>query len=141
MTRGRLAARWIAALVLGTACAALAGCGAGTGELTGTVTYNSKPVRTGTVSVMADDGSLKSGTINDDGTYTVAGVPTGPVKVGVSSPDPRTIKVAQRKKSEPPPKADASMWFAIPPKYAEPKDSGLSTTVGGGKNDFPITLK
>jgi hypothetical protein len=127
--------------VFGFACLALAGCGAGTGDLSGKVTFNDKVVRSGTVTVAASDGTSQSGPIQDDGTYFVQGIPSGEVKIGVASPDPRTIKVAQRKKEEKPAAADASGWFAIPPKYAEAKDSGLTTTIKSGKNEFNLELK
>ena len=127
--------------ILGVACLAIMGCGAETGELSGTVTYNSKPVRMGTVTVAAADGSIQTGTINTDGTYTVTGIPIGPAKISVGSPDPKSTKVAQRKKEEPPPKPDTTNWMAIPSKYGDAKDSGLTTEIKSGKNAFPIELK
>ena len=127
--------------VFGAVCLALAGCGAGTGELTGKVTYNDKTVCSGTVIIAAADGTSQTGPIQDDGTYTVTGIPAGTVKIGVNSPDPRSVKVAQRKKDEKPPPADGSGWLQLPPKYADPKDSGLTATVKSGKNDFSIELK
>src|SRR5262249_4196775 len=44
---------------------------------------------TGTVMVVARDGSAHYGQINPDGTYRIDGVPVGPTRLTVSSPDPR----------------------------------------------------
>jgi hypothetical protein len=143
MNREWGSARWFALrlCVLGAACLALVGCSGGTGELAGTVTYKDKPIHQGTVTVSASDGTTQAGQIQEDGNYTVTGIPTGAVKIGVSSPDPRTLKVGQRKKDEPPPKADISKWTAIPDKYSDFNNSGLTTTVKSGKNPYNIDLK
>lgn len=132
--------RW-SAIVLGVGLMGLAGCGGGTGDLSGTVTFNGKPVRVGTVAVAASDGSILSGVIQDNGTYSIPNVPSGEAKIAVHSPDPKTVKVAMRKKDEKPPPPDASKWVAIPEKYADHAQSELTTTIKTGPNTFPIDLK
>src|SRR5438477_1667604 len=65
----------------------LIGCG-GTATVAGKVTYQGRPVLSGSVIVLNDDGTAVSGVIQPDGTYSVEGVKKGRVKVGVLSPDP-----------------------------------------------------
>jgi hypothetical protein len=137
-TLRQLARAWApgaAALVL------VAGCGGRTGDLAGKVTFKDKALHQGTVSVAAADGSILNAVIQDDGSYSLAGVPVGEAKVGVNSPDPRSVKVAQRKKDEKAPPPDTSKWFPIPEKYADTRQSGLTTDVKPGKNPFDIDLK
>ena len=117
------------------------GCGEGTGELSGTVTCNSKPVRMGTVTVAGSDGVIRQGEIRDDGTYVVVGLSPGPVRIGVSSPNPKSSKVHMRKKGETAPTEDASKWMPIPDKYADFQVSNLGVDVKPGKNTFNIDLK
>src|SRR5207302_4939501 len=64
-----------------------AGCG-GVGSVTGTVTFQNKPVASGTVVVVGSDMLPYHGNIEDDGTYTVPKVPTGFAKIAVFSPGP-----------------------------------------------------
>ena len=135
---GRLAR---ACALAGAALVLVAGCGGRTGDLAGKVTFKDKALHQGTVSVAAADGSILNAVIQDDGTYAVAGVPVGEAKVGVNSPDPRTVKTAQRKKDEKAPPPDTSRWFAIPEKYADARQSGLATDVKPGRNTFDIDLK
>jgi len=118
--------------------ALLAGCG-GTGTVSGTVSYKpkNKNLVAGTVMVMTQDGAAFYGNINPDGTYRIEGVPTGPVKVTVSSPDPK----ANPNASAPPP--DPSLlkdWFPIPAKYGDANASGLTFDVKKGDNTFNIAL-
>lgn len=131
--------------LLAAALLAAVGCGPSVGELTGKVTYNDKAVQSGTVTAVASDGSSHTGPIQDDGSYSIPSVPAGTVSVGVTSEDPKSIVIAQRKEKNAP-KSEAtrpeqSKWFPIPDKYSDPKSSGLTTTVKSGKNDFPIPLK
>ncbi|MBY0456089.1 MAG: hypothetical protein K2V38_01995 [Gemmataceae bacterium] len=131
---------------LAAALLAVVGCGSSPGDLAGKVTYKDKNLRQGTVNVIAADGSAHSGTIQDDGNYSIKGIPQGAAKVSVSSPDPKTIVVAQRKGKDAPKSEvvlpDASKWFAIPDQYNDPKTSNLTTTIKGGENNkYDIELK
>jgi len=130
--------------LLGAACLVLAGCGAGKGDLTGSVKLGDKPVRMGTVTVTAADGSQQSGVIQEDGTYKVSGIPAGDAKIAVTSPDPKTSKTHMRQKgkeTEAAPPVDTSKWTAIPEKYTDTKTSGLATSIKSGENKFDIDLK
>jgi hypothetical protein len=127
------------------------GCSAGTGAVAGTVTYQGKTVASGTVLIVASDSLPYYGTIQDDGTYTVLKVPTGPAKMAVLSPGPDAgknfeliLKVTKRGFEGPdrPPafRGDPKKWFPLPDKYREFNDSGLTVTVTGGVNQRDIPL-
>jgi len=58
--------------------------------LTGKVAAkDGRPVTWGTVSVVAADDKLYSAPIRPDGTYQIVGLPPGPVRLAVTSPDPQ----------------------------------------------------
>src|SRR5262245_15108237 len=99
-------------LVGGLLLAAGVGCGAGRGDLAGTVSYEGKPLRSGSVSVLGSDGLTKGALIQSDGTYRVQDIAGGPAKVAVLSPDPAKSQPRPRKKEAAPPKVDRTGWFA-----------------------------
>ncbi len=129
-------------LLVAAALAAAAGCGPSRSDVTGTVSYRGRPVVYGTVSVIGTDQMTYYGTIRLDGTFAVAGVPVGPAKVGVYSPDPYfepPIPPAVKAKAEearraagiePAPKPPRGQWVRLPPKAADPLTSGLTVEVG-----------
>ena len=132
------------ALLFAAGLLAAIGCG-GTGDMTGKVTYKEKPVQMGSVLVTASDGSTHTSPISEDGSYSVMSIPQGPVTISVTSQDPKTVVVAQRKNKDAP-KAqvttgDPSKWVAIPAMYGDSKTSGLTATIKGGKNEVPLDLK
>ncbi|HXG12534.1 MAG TPA: hypothetical protein VNK04_22450 [Gemmataceae bacterium] len=126
---------------------AVAGCGGGTADVAGKVTFRGKPVVFGTVVVIGPDGVPKSGAIQPDGTYRVRGVKTGIAKVTVSSPPPPGLVPASKKKvgrdeADERTPADAGNpvspevargWFPVPEKYADPERSGLTAEVKPGQ--------
>src|SRR4051812_10074770 len=83
-TEAAMRVRSVAAVIVFAAV----GCGGRTATLTGKVTYQGNPVVSGSVIVLGADGTARSGVIQPDGTYAVEGVPRGPVRIGVLSPDP-----------------------------------------------------
>jgi hypothetical protein len=132
------------------AAVALAGCGGGTGTLTGKVTYQGKPVVYGSVLVRCADGQQRSGNVEPDGSYTVLNVPAGPVKLAVVSPEPPDPTKAPpnrgRGERAPPqqaaaPASDRSKWVKLPDNYADPDQSGLTATVTAGTVTHDIVLK
>ncbi len=129
--------------LIGLACLSLAaGCGKGTGSLNGKITYGDKPVKSGSVTVVGSDGVVHAGAIQEDGAYLCEGIPVGPVRIAVASPDPSQIKVANRKPHEgEKPKLDSTGWLAIPEKYGDINQSELTFTVKKGANTFHIELK
>lgn len=129
-------------------CAAVPGCGGGTTEVTGTVTYRGKPVTSGTVAFAAPSGAAVYAEIKPDGTYEASGVPVGKLSVAVSSPDPRVATPADggRGRGKGPPAAQPAAkapdgWVSLPPKYATPDQSGLSVTLTSKPNKYDIPLE
>ena len=72
----------------------------GATTLTGRVTSQGKPVVFGTVTVITSDQRAHSVPIQPDGTYALKGVPRGPVKVAVSSPNPQPVVDRQAVETE-----------------------------------------
>ncbi len=72
----------------------------GATTLTGRVTSQGKPVVFGTVTVITSDHRTHSVPIRPDGTYVLKGVPHGPVKVAVSSPNPQPVVERQALETE-----------------------------------------
>ena len=73
--------------------------------------------------------------LTTDGTYRLNGVPVGPAKVGVSSPDPKPGSRAlaggdPRAKAGPPPLPPGA-WFPLPAQYADPATSGVTVPSTG----------
>lgn len=132
MSRRLAAAGWVF-VVLAT------GCDRGTGTLSGQVTYKGQPVTSGMVTVVDADGVPHGASIQPDGKYRVTDVPAGPVRVAVTSPDPRIAAAEARGEGATPPPATAA-WRPIPERYADAATSGLTFTVKRGDNVFPIEL-
>jgi hypothetical protein len=140
-----------AAVLCSAVILAIAGCsGANDCTLAGKVTYQGKPVICGTVIVVGADGIRQTGRIDSDGTYFVEKLVAGPVKISVESPapenpadrparPPRPEGPAERPPDYKPP--DRAKWVRLPGQYADPDQSGLTTTVSSGKNPFDIPLK
>lgn len=123
---------------------ALAGCGNGTIDVSGKVTFNGKPVVYGTVVVVGGDGIPKAGTIRPDGSFQLTGVTTGFVKITVSSPKPPGNEPPPKKQDPdddkilPPPPSPAppeviKNWVALPEKYGNPDKSALTATIKAGE--------
>jgi hypothetical protein len=138
----------------------LAGCGSGTGGVTGRLTFRGKSVVSGSVVMLGADNKLVSGPIDAEGHYAVNGVPLGTVQVAVVSPDPapspippeffklqekkfKLLEKANLKSPFPPtpPKVDDSKWFPLPRQYELADTSGITTTIHSGDNTFDIELK
>jgi hypothetical protein len=120
--------------------ALLVGCGRG--NMSGKVTFNSKPVVFGTVLVHGKDG-LRQGAIQPDGSFTVRDIAAGEARVAINSPNPKGIQLYPNKnpkyKQEPYP--DVPGWFPIPKQYEDVQTSGLKYTIRGGSNAIDIELK
>jgi hypothetical protein len=128
----------------------LAGCAGGKADVTGKVTHQGKTVTWGTVIVQGPDGAPVTGAIQPDGTYSVQGVATGKVLIGVISRDPGVRAGPANRggfKSQhgdqpppPPPDIDRSKWFPLPAKYETPETSGITTTLHSGANQYDVDL-
>src|SRR5438132_13142015 len=65
-------------------------------SVSGKVTYNGKPVTSGIVVLVGKDGKTSDlGYVKDDGSYSIAKAPSGPVKVSFDNPAPPPVPKAQ----------------------------------------------
>jgi len=130
----------LAVLALG-----LCGCG-GAGRVSGTVTRDGQPVRSGVITFVSKDGKGTAlASIKKDGTYTAASVPVGDASVilvnAMEEPD-FTAPVSASEAAKPsgkraaPPKAP----MVIPEKFGKPETSGLTLTVRSGDNPYDIDV-
>jgi hypothetical protein len=127
---------WAASLGLLSALAA-AGCGPRVGQVWGKVIYQGKPLPSGTVIFVARDGSRMSAVIAKDQTYTITNAPPGLVRIAVKS-HPR-VPPALSRSSDPNGPAQAPA-VELPPRYADPDQSGLTYTVKKGRHNHNIKL-
>jgi hypothetical protein len=108
---------------------ALPGCG-GPGEVTGVVKYKGEALTTGTVTFYGETTGAWSSEIDQDGKYTIRGVPPGKVRIAVVMPLAITVPGMP-----PPPKA-----IAIPPRYNDAQKSGLTYEVYSGAQTKHLDL-
>lgn len=147
--------RRFAAIAAFSAALFVAGCGGGTGSVSGKVASKSKgKVVTGTVMFQGAGGVAKHGMIKDDGSYQIDDIPAGSYKVTVSSPDPSKFVArgdpneggrAMPGKDQPrgaktAPAAATAGWFPIADKYGDPTQSGLTAEVKRGATTHNIDL-
>jgi len=137
------AARRVAALFVALAPVLLAGCGASTGNVSGTVTLNGNPVNHAVVSFVSPDGAIQSAITDASGKYTLEGVKAGPNQVTVRTDEggeeTRTVKKLGGPKQAVAAAAAAGRTL-VPAKYAETTTSGLTLTVKSGQNTYDIPL-
>jgi hypothetical protein len=124
------------------------GCGAGKGDLTGSVKYKGRTVKIGTVTVFGSDGVPKSGVIDrDTGTFLVQDITAGEVKAIVASPNPTEDVVLERSqdpKRAHPRKVDSEavkLWFDIPARYSDIAKTDLCFTLRQAENQRHLQLK
>lgn len=117
-----------------------------TGSIEGKATYKDRPIVYGTVLVVAGNGNLHQGVIDEEGSFAVENVPVGPVRIAVNSPDPCAPRVIKKGVNDPDPedlrrKAELrKRWFGIPAKYGHPEQSGLTLEVKPGPNTHDVPL-
>ena len=140
--------RAAARVVVAVALIAAPGCaGRGVGTVSGRVTFQGKTVASGGVVMAPDEGPPIAAAINEDGTYVCRNVPTGPVKIGVVSPN--DALEAKERQAQKPGLARAgdlgnfnpAEWFPIPSKYANYMNSPLKFELKKGENTFDIELE
>jgi hypothetical protein len=119
----------------------LAGC-ASKGTLYGKVTYKGEPVGNAMVSLTGDKPTDSfGGTTGADGTFQFGNIVPGSYKVTVTTtpPPPKTglgaVPMPQIQGVE------QIKYVALPAKYAKPETSGLSVTVGRGKQEYNPPLE
>jgi hypothetical protein len=152
-----------ASFVLMLSLAASGGCssrGTVSGKVTLQTETETKTVRGGTVIFMsADNKSLGTSAIAEDGSYSIAKVPRGTVKVGVEtesarpvSGPPADVTVAKPPAGAPLPPGAASSplyegagktdrYVEIPEKYNNPEKSGITFEATGTNQTHDIKLK
>jgi hypothetical protein len=127
----------------------ISGCGSGTVNMRGKVTYQGRPVLSGCVTVLNADGTASSGVIQPDGTYSVEGVKRGRVKVGVVCPDPQHARSIlnpkagqiQGKNTHAQTKPGTGGWYPLPRDLGDPEKSGLECDVSSSRVTFDIETK
>ena len=152
--------RWPLFLVV--LCAAISGCSQGAdgpvlAEVSGTVSYQGKPLAGANVTMVSAGGHLSTGATSSDGKFTMTtagrpGVPLGKAKVGVVKMSEPAAKIdAASMKPEDMQKMqtagggkakDLVSKSAIPEKYAQPDRSGFVADVVSDvkKNVFTFDL-
>jgi hypothetical protein len=125
---------------------AVFGCGSGgptMGRVSGTVTFQGKPLDSGTVTFIATDGKNPNatGAIKPGGTYSLQtsepgdGAVVGDYKVAITDVDPSSFNT-------PLPGAPAAVpKSAIPKLYQDSSTSGLTAKVESGSNTKDFVLK
>jgi hypothetical protein len=129
-------------LLAGLLALAVCGCGKKTGTISGVVTYQGKPLPGGYVNfnVLGPDGKVqvsKSVGIEDNGSYTIAGVPTGEAKITVQGP---AGEITQAKTAGGMPFRDKPA-VVIPDRYGLVDQTDLKYTVIVGPQTHDIPLK
>lgn len=120
------------------------GCGGSkTGNVSGKVLLNGKPVPGGYVNFFptGENTSAKTSPIREDGSYSVPGVPVGMAKITVQGvAGPVTPTNVQMPKDMEMPRSDRKT-VDVPAKYSTTEQSGLTFDVKPGAQEFTIELK
>ncbi len=137
----RVTAPVAACLIVLGALGGLAGCG-GKPVVTGRVTYKGEPLPGGEIHFITESGPSRSGVISDDGQFRVEGVPTGTVKVTISSERDEGGGAGGSPLGSPTGAAAKPVVRVsrIPAKYNAVATSGLTFTISGGKQTIDIEL-
>ena len=131
----------------------VAGCSGGKGDVSGQVKFKGEPLPNGRVTFVCQAGTkevFSSEILN--GRYAISGIPAGLVRITVETFPPAPATTLPTKipggippniKGMPPPGAPPpapGKYVAIPPRYGNVKESGLSYTVTTGQQEHDITL-
>jgi hypothetical protein len=136
------------------------GCSGGPrlGKVSGKVTFNGKPVPTGTIMFYPDSGPAAVGAIGPDGTYTLTTIKSGDgavvgshrvtiqaTSVGSGSlADPSSfedeMQLAQRKDPKAKVLVPGKVDWLVPEKYSRPDTTDLTATVEPGTNTIDFLL-
>ena len=137
------------ALLTVVAVLGAAGCAGGKrASISGHVNYQGRPVTSGTVVLIGQDGQASApGNVQPDGSFSIARAPVGVDKVSFDNPPPpRTAPpVGKRAPADDPEYAEtakaAAHYVPTPPKFKDPLQSGLTVEVKSGNNTCDIELK
>jgi hypothetical protein len=113
----------------------VAGCGTRTGNVSGTVKYQNKPLPGGSITFLSDSKNSVTATIDKDGKYSAPKVGVGQARVTITpliNMGGMTMSTGTPTPQAPPP--------ALPPKFNDPDKSGLTydVTVGDQTKDFNL---
>jgi len=126
----------------------LTGCGSKPGTIAGKVTFQGKPVPSGSVILFCADQQIVRGIIGPDGSYSIANVPRGLAQITVRAHSHVPEGFQLRQKLPPsqngPIQATAEevqgRAVAIPEHYGLPEESGLSLRVDKVRQSHDIEL-
>jgi hypothetical protein len=117
------------------------GCGGSKkATVTGNINYRGRPLPAGTVTFFNASKEIVGNGSIANGSYSIANVPVGPVKIAVTTPP---AIMADRKHPAPqdmPGGGSSGPIVAIPPRYGSAEQSGLTYDVHAGAQDHPIEL-
>ena len=129
----------------------VAGCGKSASSVSGKVSYKGQPVKGGVVTFLGANSWTGNSAISEDGSYSIAQVPKGKVQITVDTRALKPNPMAAKMPGPPPgtynPNAQngttpsADRYVAIPDKYADKDQSGLSFESQGGKQTFDIKME
>jgi hypothetical protein len=130
--------QWLLGAVLGLTCLLSgSGCQQEPVTVSGKVTSGGKPVTSGYVVFHGAYGHVSSGPIGKDGTYSVAGVMPGEVRVslgGAGDTMPGSAEATPRSPALPVGKDRPR----VPPKYFKPATSDLKYTIASGNQQIDL---
>jgi len=140
--------RFMGTLVVGCVAAMMFATGCGQGDasgrqaISGTVTFQGKPLDQGTIQIISLDPGKQaiSGGMIKDGKFSVTadkGLLPGKYRVRISSPDTGSAGAAPAMPGDPAPVAKER----IPPEYSGPESKLEIEITKGGKNHFDLEIK
>jgi hypothetical protein len=121
----------------------LAGCGPGTGDISGTIRYNGAPLPGGRITFISEENrsSPMSAPIREDGTYTVNACPRGPARITVQTFPAGTSGKGRSGLGAGRGTTRGPRQPVIPERYSDPGKTDLAHTVTRGRQNLDIELK
>jgi hypothetical protein len=116
------------------------GCGPRYGNVSGKVTYQGKPVTGGTITFHDSHNGVASDAIQPDGSYSVNRVAAGQVRITVVPPLDIPFRPMQEAGGRPTSPGSTPRPVPLPPKYADPAQSGLTCEVQAGNQEHDVNL-
>jgi hypothetical protein len=113
-----------------------AGCGQNQdGTVSGTVTFQGKPVPLSAIVFDCKDGAEPKRATVTDGKYTLERVPAGTTKIYFQNPSAKWMLGPREGSTD-----KSAKQFKLPAKFCDPKSSGLEFTVSPGNQtkDFDL---
>jgi hypothetical protein len=119
-----------------------AGCGSSGGvtEVTGTVSFQGQPLKSGEVTFVDSDGTKSFSAISAKGEYRVKGVKRGKARISVVSKARVPAGLMKPGPRDPLPSAKEEPPIVIPERYTRPESSGLSVEIDSRKVRHDIDL-